>query len=269
MNKLLTWMFPVMVVGCCLSSYTVAPAQSLEEFDRDYLEAPAEGPELGEAVDIILQQTNAVRTEHERPPVEVNEQLTETARYFAAYMARTGEYGHTADENRPAQRASLFDYDYCLVSENIAQQFKPAGFTTQELGQSFYEGWLNSPEHRENMLHPYVIETGVAIGFDEESGHYFAVQMFGRPKSAAYRFQITNRSDENVSYSLQAAGSESAEAREFELPPRVTRTHMRCRPAEIAWGWNATGDYQAVENDQALVVTSRGNQLSVESAGSQ
>lgn len=38
-------------------------------------------------------------------PVDPNPKLTQTAQYFANYMARTNKYGHTADGSRPGERA--------------------------------------------------------------------------------------------------------------------------------------------------------------------
>lgn len=71
------------------------------------MESPAEGPDLSEAQQVILEKTNVFRREHDLPPVEVNDQLEQTAAYFAAFMARTGEYGHTADGNQPSERRCL------------------------------------------------------------------------------------------------------------------------------------------------------------------
>ncbi|MEX1042879.1 MAG: CAP domain-containing protein [Pirellulaceae bacterium] len=240
-----------------------ANAQSLEEFHKDYLESPAEGPDLSEAEQVILEKTNAFRREHDLPPVEVNDQLTKTAAYFAAFMARTGEYGHTADGNQPSERASLFDYEYCIVSENIAKLRRSAEFTTAELGRGFYEGWLNSPEHRAAMLNPYVTQIGLAIAHDPESDRYYGVQMFGRPRSAAFRFKVINRTAETVSYSLSPPGSTEDQAQTLELPPQAIRTHLQCRPTSIDWAWTEAADDVQVDQEIALVITGEGDNLTV------
>src|SRR3954449_6545909 len=51
------------------------------------------------------------------------------------------------------------------------------------------------------------------------------MQMFGRPKSKAIQFSITNSSDATVKYTIGE--------RTFELGPHYIRTHTRCRPAAV------------------------------------
>jgi uncharacterized protein YkwD len=119
-------------------------------------------------------------------------ELNKAAEYFAQYMATHDKYGHTADDNRPADRAKKFGYRYCIVLENIAYQFSSIGYTTQELGEKFFAGWKTSPGHRKNMLDPAVAQTGVAVAQSQDSGYYYAVQMFGRPKSKSIEFSLFN-----------------------------------------------------------------------------
>ena len=182
-------------------------------------------PGLPGAVKIIVDKTNAFREKEGKSRVELNDKLTETAKYFADYMAQTDRYGHTADDKQPAERAVKHGYDYCIVLENIAYRFQASGFTTEEMGTGFFTGWRESPGHRKNMLDADVTETGVAIARSEKTGYYYAVQMFGRPKSQAIEFKITNRAPVAVTYRI---GEES-----FKLEPRYSRTHMRCRPADL------------------------------------
>jgi hypothetical protein len=144
-------------------------------------------------------------------------------------MARTDEYGHQADGNRPAERAKRRGYEYCIVSENIAAVYNSTGFTTKELARQLFQGWRHSPGHRKNMLNPDVVETGVAVARSEQTDYYYAVQMFGRPKSEMVAFQITNTSGAVLRY--EVAG------RTFVLPPRYSRTHGQCRPADLTVHW--------------------------------
>jgi uncharacterized protein YkwD len=257
--------FTLPVALLCLSTLAISGAwgQRLEEFNRDYLESPAGGPDLSEAVQMVIDKTNELRREEGLEPVEPNQELTETAAYFAAFMARTGEYGHTADGNQPSERASLFDYEYCIVSENIGMQLRTTGFSTRELGRSLYEGWLESPDHREAMVNPHVTETGVAVAHDPESGEYYGVQMFGRPRSAAFRFKVINRTQEELTYTLAPQGEENAEGQQFEIPGQTIRAHMQCRPVVITWGWTESAEPQEAQEGIAFVVTGSGTNLQV------
>ncbi|WP_166828641.1 CAP domain-containing protein [Thalassoroseus pseudoceratinae] len=186
---------------------------------------PKSMADKAEAAALIVKQTNEFRKTKELSILTTNETLTQTAKEFAEYMARTGRYGHQADERTPAERAKDQKYDLCFIAENIAYQFRTTGFATAPLAERFVEGWKESPGHRKNMLREAVIETGVAIAQSETTGVYFAVQLFGRPKSAAIDFQVTNQGDREIRYRI---GN-----RKFRLPSRFTRTHHQCQPGHL------------------------------------
>ena len=209
-------------------------AQKAEERAEEHVvvEAAAhvpadDGLNLGVAADAVVERTNAFREAHDLPPLKQNGDLRETAAYFAQYMAETDSYGHGADGNSPAQRAEEHGYDYCVVLENIAYAYDSAGFDQQKLIDQFFEGWRDSPTHRENMLDPDVTETGLAIARSEKTGVYYGVQMFGLPRSAAVEFSVVNSAGQEVKYRL---GDQT-----LTLPPRVTRTHTVCRPQELTF----------------------------------
>src|SRR5438128_603281 len=70
-------------------------------------------------------------------------------------------------------------------------------------------------------------DTGVAIAHSEKSEKYYAVQMFGRPKSLAVEFRIANRTDVTLEYTI-------AEDK-YTLDPRTIQTHTRCRAGEVTF----------------------------------
>ncbi len=180
--------------------------------------------DLQRVEDLVLARTNKFRGEQGRGRVNANSELERAADYFAGYMARTRRYGHDADGQTPAERSQKHGYEYCLVSENIAYQYSSAGFATDRLAEGFVTGWKESPGHRKNMLDPDVTETGVAVARAAD-GTYYAVQMFGRPRSMQLQFKVTNRAGVPVTYTL--------DGQSFPLPPRVTRTHTVCRPPRL------------------------------------
>jgi hypothetical protein len=65
----------------------------------------------------------------------------------------------------------------------------------------------------------------VAIVQSEETGVYFAVQEFGRPKSTAIECQLANRAAEMIRYKLSG--------QEYALPPRFVRSHSICWPEDL------------------------------------
>ena len=214
-------------------------------------------PDLAKVTAGIIDRTNAFRKEEKREPVKANDKLTATAKAFAEYMARTDRYGHTADGTRPADRAKTQGYDYCLVLENIAYAYDSRGFDADKMTGTFVTGWKESPGHRKNMLDPDATETGVAVARSETTGHYYAVQMFGRPKADAVVFKIDNRSGETFVYTV---GEQT-----FELLPRYVRTHTVCRPPAVSFA-GPTADKPETVTPKAgatLVVTKAGGAWAV------
>lgn len=235
----------VAMLGCA----TVAHAQRVEvrEAESDAVErdpsAPPKQPDLKRVDQLIVDRTNAFRAEQGLKKVEPSKSLRAAAQEFAEYMARTGRYGHAADGRQPSERARAHGYDYCLVSENIAYEYNSPGLETKELAEAFVQGWIDSPGHRKNIVDPDVVDIGVGVARGE-SGRYFAVQMFGRPESMQIKFTIANRSGATVRYTVDDQTS--------QLPPRVIRTHERCRPPRLRL--EAKGDQTLRPKDGARLV---------------
>lgn len=218
------------VVLLCCGGGMHAEAQTRDE-GRGTVKISAKdsaGPQsldLSQIATQIRERTNAFRQEQKLDTLAASDALRETAQDFADYMAETDTYGHLADGQRPAERAEEHGYDYCIVAENIAHAYSSLGYQASQLTEKFVGGWKRSPEHRENMLDDAVTELGVGVSYSENSGHYYAVQLFGRPSSAAIEFTIANESGFLAAYTI--------DGRKLTLPPRFTRSHMQCRPQPI------------------------------------
>lgn len=254
----------VLVCSGWLAAPVVAGAQAVDQEDSETLRAVSrpgttgESPDTQQAARLIVAQTNQFREDQGLESVETDPELTAAAQYFAAYMAKTNKYGHTADGKRPADRARQHGYEYCIVLENIAYQYSSAGFTTEELVQNFVKGWKESPGHRKNMLDADVAQTGVAVAQSEETSYFYAVQMFGRPKSQSIEFTIANQSDQAIAYQI---GEQT-----LPLPPRYIRTHERCRPSELTF---LLGDGPQAKAKTQTVRPTRGDQFVVQGAQGQ
>lgn len=181
--------------------------------------------DLAKVAEQIVSQTNDFRKEQQLGPLTRQAELDRAARDFANYMATSGRYGHEADGRTPADRIAAQGYQACLMAENIAMEFKSNGFATGPLVKVLVTGWKNSPPHRENMLRPGVLETGVAVAQSSETGAYFAVQLIARPAAAAVDFQISNGTPQTVEYRLQQQA--------FFLDPGERRSHAQCSPVPV------------------------------------
>jgi uncharacterized protein YkwD len=227
------------VLGSIVLGSTAANAQteagrgSAPQAARAAGQAPAEkspsekSPNLSRTEELIQQQINEFRKEHGRHALRFDSRLAQTAGDFARYMAKTDEYGHTADGREPWERAAAHGYQYCIVAENIAYEFSTEDFGTGDLARLVVQGWEHSPPHRRNILDRDVVETGVGLAHSRESGRYYAVQLFGRPKSARVQFEIVNQSPRDVHYAL---GKKA-----FDLPPRAIMSHTTCRPPTVTF----------------------------------
>ena len=185
----------------------------------------ADRADTAEAEANIVDLTNAFREEQGLGPVGRNDVLAGVAETFGRFLAERGVLGHRAGGTTPAERVEAAGYAFCSVRENLAYQFDPFGFDAARLAAATVEGWKDSPGHRANLLADDVTETGVAVVRDDETGRYFAVQVFALPESAAVTFEVENRTAVEQPY--RVAG------RAFSLPPRFVRSHTRCSPGPV------------------------------------
>jgi hypothetical protein len=108
--------------------------------------------------------------------------------------------------------------------------------TVASLTEIFAEGWIESPSHRQNILASYVTETGVGVA-TQNGDKYFAVQLFGRPRSEAIQISVRNLSGQRQTLFVEA--QESID--EFDLPPRTVMRMKRCFPSTLRLSENGEG----------------------------
>lgn len=183
---------------------------------------PVELTPVGKA---ILEHTNAERKKADASPLTPEARLTKAAQQFAEYMAREDKFDHEADGRKPWERAEAAGYQWAWCSENIVWKTAPADADRAEIGKSFVAVWMDSPGHKKNLLDPAVTEIG--IGAARRGEKVYAVQLFGTPKGAEWKFRVTNDTDTDLSYTLGG--------QRFDLKPRVTMIHPSVRPIEFAF----------------------------------
>lgn len=183
--------------------------------------------DLARVEELVEQGTNRFRAEQGLGCLAPDAKLERAARALADFMARTDEYGHTADGSTATDRVRRAGYDDCLVSENIALQYSSADFDPAELARRFVEGWKGSPGHRKNMVDPDATDLAVAVTRSPHTKYYYGVQVFGRPRSRAIEFRVTNASRRGVDYRVGD--------RRYELHPREARVHATCGPPEVSF----------------------------------
>ena len=150
-------------------------------------------PDIAKAEIAIVEITNDYRHKNNLGPVKPDTKLTNAARAYATYLAWTGKFAHDADGRQHSERARSAGYQFCYVAENLALNQSSVGFETRDLALRMVEGWINSPGHRRNLLAEHATDTAVAIArAPDKDPKFIAVQLFARPRSLAFKFQISN-----------------------------------------------------------------------------
>ena len=174
-------------------------------------------------------QVNQLRLQHNLPPLKLNAQLCEAAQAHAESMAQTGVIAHTDQHGRRADyRASAAGYFYHRLGENLA-----AGQLTWERA---LHAWLNSPDHRANLLTPDYRELG--IGFAGSASRYRTVwaQLLGARRTAY-----------PVIINLDAYAADTPEVAVYVHGAREARA-MRYRINDGAWSaWQSPTEWLECE----------------------
>jgi uncharacterized protein YkwD len=129
--------------------------------------------------DRVFVLVNQYRTQAGLKPLRLDARLNAAAQAHSQDMALNDFFSHTGSSGSTADRRILAaGYNYATVGENIA-----AGFSTPE---GVVAAWMNSPSHRDNILHPLLEEVGVGLYFLENDGgearfEYYWTQDFGKP----------------------------------------------------------------------------------------
>jgi uncharacterized protein YkwD len=121
----------------------------------------------------IIELTNTVRNASGLESLEEDGSLERSARDYAAYLAKGGEFDHVDAEGRgPTERAEAAGYnDGNPVLENLASgEGRPDARTV-------ITSWLSSQPHHDNLVAAEATEMGVACASD--SGGFVCVQEFG------------------------------------------------------------------------------------------
>lgn len=122
----------------------------------------------------MLARVNAERAAAGLSPLALDERLNEAAQRHAEDMLLRSYYNHRSPEgNGPGDRVRKSGYGPRIVAENIARG--PSAV------DEAVNNWMQSREHRRNLLHPAFRDLGVGIAVGRNSVGYTVlwVQDFG------------------------------------------------------------------------------------------
>ena len=122
----------------------------------------------------ILNLTNAARKEHKLPPLTANPTLTKCARLHSLNMATQKTMSHKLDGKTPFDRVADIGYKSTAAGENVAYGEGPISI------QEIFQGWMDSPGHRKNILSRNYTEIGLGVGVNGDLKYY--TQVFAKPR---------------------------------------------------------------------------------------
>jgi hypothetical protein len=125
---------------------------------------------------VLSELTNQQRVEQNLPPLTISPLLNQAAQEKADDMAQNGYFAHTSPDGKtPWYWLDQVGYNYSYAGENLAVNFTDS--------QDVTAAWMNSPEHRANILKANYTEvgTGVAEGMYDGNETIFVAQDFGTP----------------------------------------------------------------------------------------
>ncbi len=135
---------------------------------------------------LVVSYTNTVRTDEQKPPLQINPLLVRAAQLKAEDMARRAYFSHEGPNGEtPWGWFDRVGYKYVYAGENLALDF----YNSNEVNQA----WLNSPKHRENILDKNFTDVGIGLATGQFAGRnsVFIVQFFGSTKESLAQQKVS------------------------------------------------------------------------------
>lgn len=145
---------------------------------------------------MITNGIDSVRTARGLASLQFDSALFDAARDHAGYLVYQRSISHrqpAAHKATVQKRAELFGGNGFVCGENIAASFVGdlmadrsgrtyRNLTYRQLSDEFVGLWINSYDHKQNIINPLYSHTGLAVAFNTRSNRVVAVQVFGHKK---------------------------------------------------------------------------------------
>ncbi len=128
----------------------------------------------------LVDETNAARVSDDLSSLKPSALLEAAARDKANDMAKNGYFAHTSPTGiTPWYWFEKVGYNFEYAGENLAINFIDS--------KDVMNAWMNSPEHRANILDSHFTQIGIATAEGTYEGRpaTFVVQLFGTPAPLA------------------------------------------------------------------------------------
>lgn len=138
----------------------------------------------------IMKLSNKERVEAGFASLSLNRKLTEAALSKGKNILSTQAFEHNVGGKKFSAWVREAGYEYSYVGENLAIDFVTA--------EGVIKAWLNSEEHKRNLLNPNYQEIGVAVleGDFEGQKTILVVQIFGSQLESLVPLEILKRDEQ-------------------------------------------------------------------------
>ena len=191
-----------------------------------------EGSQARVVEHLLVQKVNAYRADAGLPALVASRTLDGEAQSWSTHMAGERDFNH--DPSMSARlRAGVDGAQLSGVGENIAYAIRgdaATGKTPEQIADSLFAQWKDSPAHNRNMLGAYTV-TGVGVSY--EGGRVYATQKF-----AAVNSSHRNASETDVSrfYTVgDAASALHVDAAAFGRTPASGGSGDAAGAAAFGW----------------------------------
>lgn len=245
--------------------------------ERDVADAEAEASQAG-TVDwrtmdegtqarvverLLVQKVNAYRADAGLPSLVASRTLDGEAQSWSAHMAGVRDFNH--DPSMSARlRAGVDGAQLSGVGENIAYAIRgdaATGKTPEQIADSLFAQWKDSPAHNRNMLGAYTV-TGVGVSY--EGGRVYATQKFAAVNSS---HRNVSETDASRFYTVgDAAGALRVDASAFGHTPASGGSGDAAGAAAFGWANRVGATVADGTLDGVAVPASPGAGARVESA---
>lgn len=136
----------------------------------------------------LLAYTNKERNKNNLASLTISDQLTKAAQAKAQDMVTKDYWAHNSPSGQtPWSFITNSGYQYQTAGENLAYGFRGAKDTVR--------GWMNSPEHRDNILNSTYQEVGFGVAnsknYQDHGPAVIVVAEYAQPAGAAANITFT------------------------------------------------------------------------------
>lgn len=156
-----------LLAGVVLFGIPDIPAIPLGNLDPDNVDTG--GPSAAVVEDRVAALANAERRARGHDPLQNSSEIAAVAAGHSRDMAANRYFAHESPDGETLEDRYAADGIQCDAgAENIYRMtWEDQSFTSDELARRTVDSWLDSQEHRENLLSSEFAEQGIGVEIDQ------------------------------------------------------------------------------------------------------